>query len=157
MSDLKPFDLKAALAGERVVKRPSDRETGRVVAHVPEADADSRVVVVWDSGIVCLYCEDGRVYESNLNPSLFMAPKPKPTMDRSLLPAWANNYVAMDADGEWCAYRSMPEKREYQHREGIWMPTGNPSTPQYVRIPDEFAPKWTGDWKESLISFNEQP
>lgn len=31
-----------------------------------------------------------------------------PGMDRSVLPAWANKAVAMDSDGQWNSYSSIP-------------------------------------------------
>lgn len=62
--------------------------------------------------------------------------------DWSCLPAWANEYIAMDESGVWCFYKIKPTlKGEY------W------STPDssFYTIPTEYAPKnFKGSWENSL-------
>jgi hypothetical protein len=65
----------------------------------------------------------------------------KPVIDWSAMPAWAK-FVAMDVGGDWWWYEKKPVisgvmfhcKSEYYHE-----------------IPSEYAPKWGGDWRNSLI------
>jgi hypothetical protein len=66
----------------------------------------------------------------------------KPVIDWSLMPAWAK-FVAMNEDGAWNWYRVEPNKGWY-----MWLMTG---TENWGEIPSEYAPKWDGDWKNSLI------
>lgn len=53
-----------------------------------------------------------------------------------------HNWVARDKDGRWFAYVDRPDIRGSER----WMPNGD-----YDSIPPAYAPKWTGDWRESLI------
>lgn len=65
--------------------------------------------------------------------------------DWSCLPAWANNYIAMDQDGAWFAYSKNPEKRMelFAWRSGYGLA---------ILIPEEYAPKnFKGDWENSLL------
>jgi len=59
----------------------------------------------------------------------------KPVIDWSAMPAWAK-FVAMNDNEEWYWYTSAPNK-----------------CCPYIsgRIPSEYAPKWEGDWRNSLI------
>lgn len=63
--------------------------------------------------------------------------------DWSCLPAWANEYIAMDESGVWCFYKFKPTlKGEY------W------STPDssFYTIPTEYTPKnFKGSWENSLF------
>jgi hypothetical protein len=58
----------------------------------------------------------------------------KPDIDWSLMPAWAK-FVAMDKEGNWDWYTSAPNT-------GLYMAG---------KIPAEYAPKWEGEWRKSLI------
>lgn len=69
----------------------------------------------------------------------------KPEMDRSVLPAWANKAVAMDRDGEWFCFSDIPHVKYV-----FWS-----SDETCARIPDSYAPKWSGDWKDSLLVFKD--
>lgn len=71
-------------------------------------------------------------------------PKPeRPTMDWSLLPGLANKWVAMDEDGQWFAYSERP----WIGGE-FWTISDNDT--EWAVIPGDYAPRWSGDWKESL-------
>lgn len=70
---MKPFDLERAKAGDTLVH--ADGRKGRLVAHVPEATANSRVIVLWDGGLVALYTDDGRFTTASPEPVVFMATK----------------------------------------------------------------------------------
>lgn len=68
------------------------------------------------------------------------------TIDRSILPAWANKAVAMDADGVWFCYDMVPSFKD----ELGWLGYG-----ECVQIPLAVEPVWHGDWKDTLIVFEE--
>lgn len=72
----------------------------------------------------------------------------KPSFDRSLLPAWANKATAMDAGNCWYCFSEVPIPQS--DSQGNWDGGGWQDT-----IPREFAPKWTGDWKDSLLTFED--
>lgn len=74
-------------------------------------------------------------------------PKEKPIVDWSVIPPWLK-YVAMDEDGGWCAYISKP--RNGEHTINKWLHEGYEHK-SYIYIPKEYAPKFDGDWKDSLI------
>jgi hypothetical protein len=63
----------------------------------------------------------------------------KPIVDWSLMPAWAK-FVAMDKSGKWWWYTHKPSL------EHVWCIIDGFGGV----IPSEYAPKWEGDWKESL-------
>lgn len=65
----------------------------------------------------------------------------KPIVDWSVMPAWAK-FVAMDSGKKWFLYTDKPILGNL-----TWdYITGTGSL-----IPTEYAPKFQGDWKESLI------
>lgn len=66
----------------------------------------------------------------------------KPVVDWSLMPAWAK-FVAMDNDSRWWWYNDKPIQIAF-----FWNLLNSG-----VRgfIPSEYAPKFNGDWTESLI------
>jgi hypothetical protein len=68
----------------------------------------------------------------------------KPQMDTSVLPAWWKSY-AMDESGSWWWHSERPTL--YMIREEWLYATGA----LYGKIPPEYAPKWDGDWKDSLV------
>lgn len=100
-------------------------------------------------GIVAFwFYEDGK-YNFGCNPhenDIISEWVDKPEMDRSVLPAWANKAVAMDVDGEWFCFGCEPRQGEF-----YWT-TNNEC---YGIIPDSHAPKWKGDWKDSLLVFED--
>jgi len=65
----------------------------------------------------------------------------KPVIDWSTMPAWAK-FVAMDRSGVWFWYEKEPI---------IGESTWRPETDYHGEIPSEYAPKWDGDWRNSLI------
>jgi hypothetical protein len=64
----------------------------------------------------------------------------KPVIDWSLMPAWAK-FVAMDSNRRCFWYTHKPSL------ERLWYVIDG----DYGKIPAEYAPKWDGDWKNSLI------
>lgn len=95
------------------------------------------------------YCSDGRYLDANTMTTVdLVAPwEDKPFIDRSLLPAWANKAVAMDEDGRWFCFAQIP--RQLTHQWVIACPH------EWLKIPPSHAPKWTGNWKDSLIVFED--
>lgn len=67
-------------------------------------------------------------------------PKSKPIVDWSILP-WFN-CVARDADGCWFIYKYRPIRDVTK-----WNSHGT----EFVAIPNQYAPKFDGDWKDSLV------
>jgi len=66
----------------------------------------------------------------------------RPTIDWNTLPWW-HKYVAMQKDGRWYSYADSP------HISGdVW----HVAQGGWLYLPPEYAPKWEGDWKESLIT-----
>jgi hypothetical protein len=63
----------------------------------------------------------------------------KPEWDWSKAADW-HVAIAMDEDKRWFPFREVPSKVEIS-----WCGSHDRS------IPPEHAPKWTGDWRESLI------
>jgi len=65
----------------------------------------------------------------------------KPVIDWSTMPAWAK-FVAMDSGGYWWWYNNkVTINNDYWEQESGYC----------GRIPSEYAPKWDGDWRNSLI------
>ena len=62
----------------------------------------------------------------------------RPTMDFSVLPAWAVS-ITMDRNGRWKSHTREPKRYIV-----AW------SSAEACYIPDSYAPKWDGDWKDSL-------
>lgn len=64
--------------------------------------------------------------------------------DWSCLPAWVNNYIAMDKDGSWYAYSMEPEKlTKLLSWRNPW---------DAILIPKNYIPKnFKGDWEDSLF------
>lgn len=71
----------------------------------------------------------------------------KPEFDRSLLPAWANKAIAMDKNGYWYCYGGIPVIEK-----DLW---NNPNAMKTTEIHRPFLPKWSGDWKDSLLVFED--
>lgn len=64
----------------------------------------------------------------------------KPEVDWSAMPRWAE-WVAMDEDGKWIWFLGEPRKGAAN-----WCCYG-----VYGEIPHTYAPKWDGDWRDSLV------
>lgn len=68
-----------------------------------------------------------------------------PEVNWSVIPPWFN-WVAMDYSGDWIAHGEKPEiSGQLLH----WECASGDSNE--MLIPPAFAPKWTGDWKQSLV------
>lgn len=71
----------------------------------------------------------------------------KPEVDWSVMPAWAVA-VAMDANGTWYWYDYVPESDKT-----YWCLPRAVSLPRFTdEIPPAYAPKFTGDWRDSLVT-----
>lgn len=62
-----------------------------------------------------------------------------PVFDWSKAARW-HKWAAMDAGGLWWVFKEKPEIRS-----SCWM------SYNADLIPSDYAPKWTGDWKQSLV------
>lgn len=71
-------------------------------------------------------------------------PKAKPIVDWSTISPWFK-YVAMDRNDIWFMFKTAPtiNNNFWKNYDCIHDP--------YLRIPDEYAPKFDGDWKDSLV------
>lgn len=67
-------------------------------------------------------------------------PAQRPIVDWSVMPAWAK-WVCVNEDGYWYWSAGKPELT----------PDGWMSEWQEGAIPEQFAPKYTGDWRNSLV------
>lgn len=97
-----------------------------------------------------LISRDG-TYAINRNPcpeDLISEWVDKPEMDRSVLPPWIKA-VAMDNNGCWFGYM-----REPHRNDSVWFTNSNVNN-DHCYIPPSHAPKWSGDWRESLVVFDE--
>lgn len=72
----------------------------------------------------------------------------KPEVDWSAMPAWAE-WVAMDKDGEWTLFSAKPSMDV-----GCWWADGDVT--YLAEIPPSYAPKWDGDWRDSLVRRTEE-
>jgi hypothetical protein len=61
------------------------------------------------------------------------------SVEWAAMPAWFD-YVAQDSGGIWYAYAVRPALQD-----SCWF-----SGSCYIDIPEAYAPKFSGDWKESL-------
>lgn len=85
---MKPFDLEAAKRGEPIITR--DGRPVKFIAHVPEARAAHRVVIVdVAAGYIGIRHENGMWGESPRKDDLFMAPRKRTV--------WVNLYKGHNA------------------------------------------------------------
>ena len=111
------------------------------------------VVLVEAGGAESLACyhSDGRWADSNTESDIVGPWVEKPVFDRSLLPPWCNKAIAMDQNGRWWHYNEEPTRREEMDMWGVTTPYG-----ESQRIPAAYAPKWEGDWKDSLLVWEDE-
>lgn len=64
--------------------------------------------------------------------------------DFSILPAWCDKCIAMDESGVWYCYQEIPFREN-----DVWFLNTDLSALAY-EIPEKYAPKWKGNWKDSL-------
>lgn len=96
----KPFDLATAIKHpERVRSETFPEDSAVRVIHVPEANEDNRVLVVWSDGDTTTLTEDGRAYTTDKNPVLFLESEPE------LVP-WSN--LDEIPDGVWFRSKNEP-------------------------------------------------
>jgi len=72
----------------------------------------------------------------------------KPAMNRSLLHPDSNKAIAMDSQGAWFSYSRVPVADENK-----WQRQALDNV--CFRIPSSHAPEWLGDWRESLVVFED--
>lgn len=65
------------------------------------------------------------------------------------IPRWLN-FVAMDKNETWQFYSNRPVLNSEEEISRYFWRQENPGF--LMRVPEEFAPKFSGDWTESLIS-----
>ena len=70
-------------------------------------------------------------------------------MDRRLLHPDANRAIAMSPDGSWMSYSVPPVAGD-----DAWQKRTSDTV--CFRIAPMRAPKWSGDWQESLLVFEEE-
>lgn len=88
----------------------------------------------------CLWDVDGRGQDDEKRlVSIWTEPV---EWDRSTTPPWLN-WLAMEEDGRWYFYTHEPSFTGWE-----WVPAEEDS--DFIKIPKNYSPKWTGDWKESL-------
>lgn len=107
-----------------------------------DAPGDYSVVAITESGLVLKVTKAGKLYNESAWDHHWDIVGPwveKPVFDRSLLPSW--KAIAMDDDGDWFAYVDIPTQGR-----GAWE-----SDEPIKHIPAPYAPKWEGDWKDSLV------
>lgn len=75
------------------------------------------------------------------------APQGKPSIPRSLLHPASNKAAAMSPAGDWLSYSAVPVQGE-----SGWEKQGETIC---FRIAPDKAPAWTGNWKDSLIVFED--
>ncbi len=93
-------------------------------------------------GVIKTYKATGTVYENMAGYSVYEEPFVL-DFDWSCSPKWADQWIAMDADGEWFWYENGPK-----HRDDRWVNIDG----TYSKIPETFQPKnFTGSWKDSLF------
>jgi len=66
-----------------------------------------------------------------------------PEVDWSKMPAWAEA-VTVDGSGSWNWFTHIPITTDVQN---FWICKSG----GYGPIPPEYSPKWTGDWRQSLV------
>lgn len=63
----------------------------------------------------------------------------KPVVDWAAMPAWFN-WAAMDKSGDWYCHITKPD-----NEVDLWTSLSE------LRIPEQFSPQFSGDWKDSLV------
>lgn len=107
------------------------------------------VIAIGERGELFTFGKDGKFYKDDKESSCDLISEwtDKPVIDRAILPAWANKAIAMDPNGEWYSCSAVPVMRYFEWRV-------RPGE-ELIKIPTDFAPAWTGDWKESLVVFED--
>ena len=126
--------------------RTREGKKARVIC-TDKDDGDYPVVCIIEclevfTSTVIMYIKDGRFYYNKTSSRDLVAEwvdEPEGSWDG--YPAWAP-WRAMDANGGWWCYVKEPLT---QYEEGKWG-----SSFESLQIPDKYAPKYSGDWKDSL-------
>lgn len=103
---------------------------------------------------VYTYTMSGEYYYESTHPlDLISEYVEKPKVDWSKFAAW-HNYLAMDKDGRWHAFCDLPIiiTTYWQDRDEACRLVPK----EYCqRVPNEYYPEFSGDWKDSLICRDE--
>jgi len=85
--------------------------------------------------------KEGQVFGNPIHPYDLIRPwVDRPVVNWSALPKWYQA-VAQVSDGVWFAFRDKPERTVFG-----WVGAG-----ESILIPPDYAPHFTGDWRDSLV------
>lgn len=101
-------------------------------------------VVAWDREGYVYFCNSDGTFLTSRDESDFDIIAPwidKPVVDWGKMPAWAK-WVACSDLGNWSWFSAKPSM------ENGFVNLGSGYSGS---IPPEYAPAWTGDWRESLV------
>jgi hypothetical protein len=147
----KPSELTNKDIGTKLYNKKDNSEHIFMSRHKDNNDNTYRVLtIINDIESVCYwYIDDpSNVIDGIDNNFTLEKPKEKPIVDWSVIPEWFN-WIAMDEDGRWFAYHIIPEIAVmYKVGEGYWK---NFDGFWFTESPPEYAPKFNGDWKDSLV------
>lgn len=90
--------------------------------------------------IACYTKAGGEFVNENADNDIIAEWIDKPEMDISVLPKWAN-WISRDCWGGWYWFEAQPTQRDHAWNASIGLAG-------YILA--EYAPKWDGDWKDSL-------
>lgn len=99
-------------------------------------------ILIKDAWYAKVFQRDGNYHYQDESPfDLISEWVDRPVVDWSKLAAW-HRWVAMDEDGSWYAYSERPE---------LACATWRVENTEYQRIPENYSPTFSGDWKDSLV------
>lgn len=138
------------------MKKPSEltnRDIGVEIYH-KNSESKNKVIFIGKYNdkcykyVVIFNCDDSRINGVSKNDfdDIFTLEKPKekPIVDWSTISPWFK-YVAMDRNDIWFMFKTAPtiNNNFWKNYDCIH--------DSYLRIPDEYAPKFDGYWKDSLV------
>lgn len=130
-----------------VLKTRDGRKARVICTDRENSDHPVLAILYYDNGVNILYAYTsvGSVQCGGRNDGsdLVSIWTESPEVDWSVIPPWMN-WVAMDENGEWAAYTVKPETLSDE-----WFL--NDGRADHVYIPPAYAPKYSGDWKDSLV------
>lgn len=99
-------------------------------------------IALTNGRIVKTFTKEGHLYMDEPNSTYNIVGEwvEKPVVDWSVMPTWAK-FVAMDRNSNWYWYDKKPTKDCFKWNNMC----------QAGIIPSSYAPKFNGDWTESLI------
>lgn len=103
------------------------------------------IVAIPEKGIAILVTREGFFgFPNDMNGKDLIAPwLDAPEVEWAAMPKWAN-YVSKDSSGNWNYSIREPYiesgESEWMIRDGC-----------FSQIPNSYCPKWSGDWRQSLV------